>query len=79
MAARLLGLSTEQVMMVAAHQGDLRAAQQVGLKTAFVLRPLEHGPSNIPDLTPDPSFDLVIEDLEELASEMIAHVQRTDG
>ena len=79
MAANLLGLSPEQVMMVAAHQGDLRAAQQVGLKTAFVPRPLEHGPSHIPDLTPDPSFDLVIGDLGELASEMIAHIQRTDG
>ena len=79
MAANLLGLSPEQVMMVAAHQGDLRAAQQVGLKTAFVPRPLEHGPSHIPDLTPDPSFDLVIGDLGELASEMIANIQRTDG
>ena len=79
MAVNLMGLSPGQVMMVAAHQGDLRAAQQVGLKTAFVPRPLEHGPSHIPDLTPDPSFDLVIGDLGELASEMIAQVQRTDG
>lgn len=77
MAAHLLGLSPEHLMMVAAHQGDLRAAKQVGLRTAFVPRPLEHGPGHIQDLTPDPSFDLVIGDLVELANEMIAHVQRT--
>ena len=77
MAADLLGLAPTQVMMVAAHQGDLRAAQGVGLRTAFVPRPLEHGPSRTPDLKPDPSFDLVVGDLDELASEMIAHVQHT--
>src|SRR4030095_1372971 len=33
-AATLLGLRPEQVMMVAAHKGDLRAAQAVGLQTA---------------------------------------------
>ena len=29
--------------MVAAHPGDLRAAAQAGLKTAYVYRPLEWG------------------------------------
>jgi 2-haloacid dehalogenase len=77
MATRLLGLRPEQVMMVAAHQGDLRAAQQVGLRTAFVMRPFEHGSDNVLDLTPDPSFDLVISGLGQLASEMIAQIQRT--
>jgi len=43
-AARLLGLKPEQVMMVAAHNGDLAAAQKNGLKTAFVARPTEYGP-----------------------------------
>src|SRR5262249_18394268 len=33
-AANLLGLRPEQVMMVAANKGDLRAAQAVGLTTA---------------------------------------------
>ena len=35
-AARLLGLSPKQVMMVAAHNGDLKAAQSVGFRTAFI-------------------------------------------
>src|SRR3569833_1551493 len=43
-AARLLCLKPEEVMMVAAHYGDLAAAQKNGLKTAFVARPTEDGP-----------------------------------
>ncbi|MDW3543802.1 HAD-IA family hydrolase, partial [Escherichia coli] len=43
-AARLLGLPPEQVMMVAAHNYDLKHAQKHGLKTAFVARPTEYGP-----------------------------------
>jgi 2-haloacid dehalogenase len=32
-------------MMVAAHNGDLVAARGRGFHTAFVSRPLEHGPN----------------------------------
>ncbi len=35
-AAKLLCLKPEQVMMCAAHNNDLKAAQKLGLKTAFV-------------------------------------------
>ena len=44
-AADFLNLTPAEVMMVAAHLGDLRAAKGVGLKTAFVPRPLEYGQS----------------------------------
>lgn len=70
MAADLLGLRPEQVMMVAAHKEDLRGAQAVGFRTAFVLRPLEYGPEGRPDLEPDPSFDLVVRDFDELAEKL---------
>ena len=43
-AAELLGLQPSEVMMVAAHKSDLKAAQAVGLRAAFVERPLEFGP-----------------------------------
>ena len=43
-AAEFLDLEPAEVMMVAAHLGDLRAAKALGLKTAFVVRPLEYGP-----------------------------------
>ena len=68
--AELLDLPPERVMMVAAHQNGLLAAQKVGLKTAFVPRPLERGAGNSPDLTPDPSFDVVATDFVDLASQM---------
>ena len=68
--AELLDLPPERVMMVAAHQNDLLAAQKVGLKTAFVPRPLERGAGNSPDLTPDQSFDVVATDFVDLAGQM---------
>ena len=69
-AADLLCLPPNEVLMVAAHQGDLRNAQRNGLHTAFVPRPLEHGPDSHLDLTPDPSFDLVATDFEDLARQL---------
>jgi len=68
----LLMLNPNEVMMVAAHQGDLRAAQHLGFRTAFVMRPLEHGPRAVPDLTADPSFDVVATDLVDLARQLEA-------
>ena len=42
--ARLLDLRPDQVMMAAAHNGDLSAARRCGLLTAFFPRPAEYGP-----------------------------------
>ena len=69
-AVELLMLRPEQVMMVAAHQGDLLAAQKVGLRSAFVPRPMEAGPNNRPDPIPDPSFDVVANDFVDLADRL---------
>lgn len=65
--ARLLGLHPGEVMLVAAHKADLRAAQAAGLRTAFVPRPGEAGPNVEVDLAPDPAFDLHAADFLELA------------
>jgi 2-haloacid dehalogenase len=65
----LLDLRPEEVMMVAAHADDLRNAQSHGLRTAYLIRPLEWGPDTEPE-EPDPSFDLVVEDLVELAEKL---------
>jgi len=70
MAIRLLGLQSHAVMMVAAHQEDLRAAQAQGMQAAFVPRPLEHGPHHTPDLAPDPAFELVAADFMDLAQQL---------
>lgn len=69
-AADLLGLKPQEVMMVAAHKDDLRAAQAVGLKAAFVPRPLERGPAGNVDTTPDPAFDMHAHDFLDLASQL---------
>lgn len=68
-AADLLGLAPEQVLMVAAHVGDLQAAQQVGLRTAYVSRPLEYGPEDPTDEDRSAlaQFDLVAGDFPALA------------
>jgi 2-haloacid dehalogenase len=65
MAPNLLDLSPDQVMMVAAHTDDLRAARENGLKTAYVSRPLEFGPAGEAE-PPDPSFDFTASDFIEL-------------
>ena len=69
-AADLLGLAPEQVMMVAAHAGDLRASAAVGFRTAYVPRPQEYGPDSGRDLTPDPAFDIVATDFVDLAAQL---------
>lgn len=65
-----LGLRPAQVMMVAAHNSDLHAAAACGLQTAFVPRPLEHGPGQASDLTPEGNFTLVAADFADLATQL---------
>ena len=69
-AADLLMLEPREVMMVAAHLNDLRAAKGVGLQTAFVPRPMELGPMGKPDLQPDASVDVTARDFVALAARL---------
>ena len=69
MAPDLLDLHPEQVMMVAAHIDDLHAAQENGLRTAYVPRPLEFGLRGKVD-PPDSSVDLVASDFMGLYKEL---------
>jgi 2-haloacid dehalogenase len=70
-AARLLGLPPHEVMMVAAHPSDLRAAKAAGLKTAYVPRPLEFGPKGKRyPAEPEGAFDYVAADFLELATRL---------
>jgi 2-haloacid dehalogenase len=65
-----IGLSPPEVMMVAAHNGDLVAAGACGLRTAFVPRPTEHGPGQTSDLRPDHDVELVASDFIDLARQL---------
>ena len=67
MAASYLGARPEQVLMVAAHHGDLQAAASVGFRTALVSRPLEHGPGGREDSADTSAYDLVADDFGGLA------------
>jgi 2-haloacid dehalogenase len=69
-AADSLDVKPAEVMMVAAHLGDLRAAKGVGLRTAFVARPLEYGPNGKPDLKGDSSVDISAKDFNDLAGQL---------
>lgn len=73
MVPALLRLAPEQVMMVAAHVSDLRAAAAEGLRTAFVPRPLEHGPATtLPTDDELAGIDVVADDLTDLAAQLPA-------
>jgi 2-haloacid dehalogenase len=69
-AARLLGLAPGEVMMVAAHNNDLEAAQKLGLKTAFVARPTEYGPLQRRDFEATGQWDIVAADFGGIADRL---------
>jgi len=70
-SCRQLGLAPASVMMVAAHNNDLKAAKAQGLATAFVARPTEHGPGQTTDLAPDTNcVDVTTKDFIELATKL---------
>lgn len=69
-AVRMLGLEPGEVMMVAAHNDDLAAAQNQGLCTGFVPRPKEKGPGNKTDLAPSGNWDIVARDFLDLADRL---------
>lgn len=72
LAPQLFDLKPDQVMMVAAHEHDLQSARKHGLRTAFVHRPLEHGPGNSTTLPPKDRYDIVADDFLDLAGQLSA-------
>ena len=67
-SAAALGVAPSEAMMVAAHNGDLTAAQALGFRTAFVPRPTEHGPAQMVDLVAEGDWEVVCDDLVALAA-----------
>jgi 2-haloacid dehalogenase len=70
LAPTLLELAPDEVMLVAAHDNDLKGAQAAGLHTALVPRPQEWGPNGSKPPPPDPSFDFVATDFGDLATQL---------
>ena len=69
-AVNLLGLKPGEVMMAAAHSGDLRAAASFGLRTGFIYRPNERGPGGKADHAKADEFDVVSNDIGDLATKL---------
>ncbi|MBO0678604.1 haloacid dehalogenase type II [Mycolicibacterium sp. S2-37] len=70
--AALLDVAPGELMLVAAHPSDLRAARDAGLRTGYVVRPLERGPGRPPLRYDEGEFDLVAQDFGDLADQLHA-------
>jgi 2-haloacid dehalogenase len=69
-AAKLLGIATAELMLVACHPSDLRAAKAQGCRTGYVVRPLEHGAGSAAHEYREEEFDVVAADFLDLATSL---------
>jgi len=69
MSAAALNLRPEEVMMVAAHTGDLRSAAATGLRTGHITRPGESGPGT-GEMQPGMPVDYSAKDMGDLATQL---------
>jgi 2-haloacid dehalogenase len=67
-AVDAFNLQPGQCMMCAAHSGDLKAAAENGLRTAFIARPEEH--PGLSETAPNLTVDIVVRSTEELAAKL---------
>lgn len=70
MAVTYLGREPGEIMMVASHKYDIRAAGQLGFQTAFVARPLEFGAGADVDVAYSDEFDVNASDFLDLADQL---------
>lgn len=68
--AELLDVAPDELMLVAAHPSDLRAARDAGLRTGFVFRPDEYGSGRPRNRPSDGEFDFAADDLLDLAEQL---------
>ncbi|KZM73899.1 haloacid dehalogenase type II [Nocardia terpenica] len=70
LAAGYLGLAPAEIMMVASHKYDIRAAAALGFRTAFVARPREFGDPSLADIEFSDEFDINATDFLDLAEQL---------
>ena len=70
LAATYLGMEPAEIMMVASHKYDIRAAGGLGFATAFVARPLEFGSDGEADVAFSDEFDVNASDFLDLAAQL---------
>jgi 2-haloacid dehalogenase len=71
-AARWMNLPPQDILMVACHNFDLNAAQDAGMRTAFVRRPDEWGPLGPPDPNPNRAYDFIEDGFDGLRERVLA-------
>ena len=69
--ADIFDVQPHEVMLVATHTNDLKAAKSYGLKTAYVHRALEFGANQIKPIPDVSDFDLSASDFIDLAKKLI--------
>jgi 2-haloacid dehalogenase len=68
LAVDYLGYRPDEILMVACHKYDLKAARAFGMRTAFVARGLEFGPGAKVDTGSETWFDIYTDSFVALAS-----------
>ncbi|MGO4814638.1 haloacid dehalogenase type II [Cupriavidus sp. 2MCAB6] len=63
-------LQPHEVMLVAAHNNDLRHGRSHGMRTAYVNRPTEYGPNQSKDRAAESDWDVVVDSLTALADRL---------
>ena len=66
-AIRLLGMAPDEIMMVAAHNADLEAARNEGMRTGYINRPTEYGADQTFDFEATSDWDIIANSVEEVA------------
>ena len=69
--ADIFDVQPHEVMLVATHTNDLKAAKSYGLKTAYVHRALEFGANQIKPIPDVSDFDLSASDFIDLAKKLV--------
>lgn len=69
-AIDILGLNPSEILMVAAHNLDLKAASSHGMKTGFVSRSYEYGVDQTMDFEATEDWDINVDDIEGLAVQL---------
>jgi 2-haloacid dehalogenase len=68
----MFSLQPNEIMLVAAHNQDLRHGRSHGMRTAYVNRPTEYGPHQTKDIAAEEDWDVVCDSLLILADALDA-------
>jgi 2-haloacid dehalogenase len=66
-AIAALAMEPGEVMMCAAHNDDLEAAREQGMRTAYINRPTEYGPDQIKDFEATSNWDIITDHIGGIA------------